>query len=322
MVEQAEARRKQADGIEVSRLKLTRRQTVLVVDELPINATFVSLALEPLCDVITAYTGTEGLQRALEYQPDLIMLDVHIQGIDGFELCRRLKAHPVTASIPVIFLTELIDEEDEERGLNAGGAIDYILKPFSIPILRARVRNHLELNQQRKLLERLSQLDGLTGIANRREFDQSLQREWQRMLELQESLAVLMIDVDVFKLYNDNCGHQAGDECLKWIAQAISDTMQRQGDLATRYGGEEFACILPNTDIEGAVHLAESIRLAVEGLAIMHPASPVHASVTVSVGVAAMVPTAASNPMLLLGMADRRLYVAKQSGRNQVCGSD
>lgn len=307
------ATRKYGLGVDAA----NRRQKVLVVDDLPINVTFVSVALEPLCDVIAAYSGTEGLQRALEHQPDLIMLDIRMPGMDGFEVCQRLKAHPATASIPVVFLTALIDEQDEEHGLNIG-AIDYILKPFSIPILRARIRNHLELSRQRVLLERLSHLDGLTGIANRREFDKSLQREWSRMQELGQPLGLLMIDVDVFKLYNDSCGHQAGDECLKAVAKAISATMLRQSDLAARYGGEEFACILPNTDLEGAVHLAESVRRAVMSLAIAHPASPVAACVTVSVGVAAMVPVAGIEPSTLLRIADKCLYVAKQAGRNQV----
>ncbi|UHL65449.1 diguanylate cyclase [Paralcaligenes sp. KSB-10] len=295
----------------------SRRQKVLIVDDLPINVTFASVALEPLCSALTAYSGAEALQLAMEHQPDLILLDIRMPGMDGLEVCRRLKANRSTASIPVVFLTSLTDEENEEQGLSLG-AIDYIAKPFSIPVLRARIRNHLELSRQRVLLERLSHRDGLTGIANRREFDKTLEREWQRMAELAQPLALLMIDVDTFKRYNDTCGHQAGDECLKRIARAIDDAMLRKTDLAARYGGEEFACVLPNTDEEGAAHVAESIRAAIASLAIPYPASPDASCVTVSIGVASTIPANSRSSAELVSVADKHLYSAKQAGRNRI----
>lgn len=294
------------------------RQTVLIVDDLPVNVAFASTILEEECNTLTTDNGEEAIRLAIEHQPDLILLDILMPGMNGFEVCRRLKADPRTRAIPVIFLTSLSKEEDEERGLWLG-AIDYITKPFSSPVVRARVRNHLELRRQRDLLERLSNVDGLTGIANRRLFDESIQREWLRCQRQGEPLSLLMIDVDLFKSYNDGYGHLAGDECLKRVAGALSHGLARATDVVARYGGEEFACILPVTYVEGAAIVAEQLRASVAGLAIPHAFSSVTDHVTVSIGGAAVFPAPEITLTDFLATADRELYEAKRGGRDRVC---
>ncbi|TBV05835.1 diguanylate cyclase domain-containing protein [Stutzerimonas kirkiae] len=288
---------------------------VLIVDDQPINIAFTGSALEGICLPVGANDGEQALQLARQHQPDLILLDIRMRTMDGFETCRRLKSDPQTRSIPVIFLTALKDEENEEQGLRAG-AIDYISKPFSTPLLRARVRNHLRLYRQQRQLERLAQLDGLTGIANRRTFDELLQSCWAQQAGKQP-LALLMIDIDAFKRYNDSLGHQSGDDAIRRIARCIEASLQRHEDLVARYGGEEFACILPNTDLNGADHLARTIQNAVAALRIEHPDSPTSPFLTLSIGGAAVIPDPQESPRLLLRKADANLYQAKQSGRSR-----
>lgn len=292
-------------------------QKVLLVDDVPLNLAFAAAEIEDLCVPLLAGSGEQALRMALGERPDLILLDVHMPLMDGFEVCRRLKQNPLTADIAVIFLTALDEETDEEFGLNLG-AIDYIAKPFSPAILRARVRNHLLAQKQRLQLQRLTQLDGLTGIANRRRFDQALALQWQRLAELAQPLGLLMVDVDGFKAYNDYYGHLAGDEVLRSVAETLEGHMWRHDDLAARYGGEEFACILPATDLEQAAEVAEAIREAVVDLCIPHAGSPVSDWVSVSIGCASVVPAAESTPRELLAAADDRLYRAKSEGRNRV----
>lgn len=292
-------------------------QKVLLVDDVPLNLAFAAAEIEDLCVPLLAGSGEHALRMALGERPDLILLDVHMPLMDGFEVCRRLKQNPLTADIAVIFLTALDEETDEEFGLNLG-AIDYIAKPFSPAILRARVRNHLLAQKQRLQLQRLTQLDGLTGIANRRRFDQALALQWQRLAELAQPLGLLMVDVDGFKAYNDYYGHLAGDEVLRGVAETLEGHMRRHDDLAARYGGEEFACILPATDLEQAAEVAEAIREAVVDLCIPHAGSPVSDWVSVSIGCASVVPAAESAPRELLAAADDRLYRAKSEGRNRV----
>ena len=292
-------------------------QKVLLVDDVPLNLAFAAAEIEDLCVPLLAGSGEQALRMALGERPELILLDVHMPLMDGFEVCRRLKQNPLTADIAVIFLTALDEETDEEFGLNLG-AIDYIAKPFSPAILRARVRNHLLAQKQRLQLQRLTQLDGLTGIANRRRFDQALALQWQRLAELAQPLGLLMVDVDGFKAYNDYYGHLAGDEVLRGVAETLEGHMRRHDDLAARYGGEEFACILPATDLEQAAEVAEAIREAVVDLCIPHAGSPVSAWVSVSIGCASVVPAGESTPRELLAAADDRLYRAKSEGRNRV----
>jgi len=266
-----------------------------------------------------ASDGASALGIASDTLPDLILLDVGLPDTDGFSLCRKFKAHPLLADIPVIFLTSRTSSMDEVDGLEAGG-IDYITKPIHPAILRARVRNHLELKRSRDALARMARLDGLTGVANRRTFDDLLLREWRRQARTGQSWGVIMIDVDHFKQFNDTYGHGAGDDCLKQVTRAAEASLQRPADIIARYGGEEFVALLPDTDIEGAMAVAEGIRAAVVSLNIAHAGSRAAKHVTVSLGVACGVPEVDKQPASLLEVADGQLYAAKSDGRNRVKG--
>lgn len=302
-------------------LSATQAQKVLVIDDVEINATLIASVVGTLCDVQTATSSKQGLEMALQYHPDLILLDVLMPEMDGFEVFRRLKNEPRTAHIPVIFLTGISDASAEEVGLNMGAA-DFIAKPFRTAVLLARVRNHLELAHQRNLLERLSHSDGLTGIANRRYFNTMLTREFSRMQRQNQPLALVMLDVDDFKAFNDHYGHVHGDECLQQVAHAIAQCLNRPGDMVARYGGEEFVCLLPDTTLEGALKLAHDIQAAIAALRLHHVQAQAAEFVTVSIGVAAELPKNLPHSQQLLSIADARLYRAKRGGRNRIVSSD
>lgn len=290
---------------------------VLIVDDLDLNRALVARVLGDLCQPLVAASGREALQLAMSEQPDLILLDVRMPELGGFEVCRLLKADPATAEIAVVFLTAADDEANEEAGLNLG-AVDYVAKPFRPPILRARVRNLLVAQAQRAQLARLSQQDGLTGIANRRCFDEVLERDWKHLMQLGQPLGILLVDVDAFKAFNDTYGHSHGDDALRRVAHCLDQGVRRETDLAARYGGEEFACILPYTDAEGLALVGETVRAAVAALGIVHGGSPVAPHLTVSIGGASVVPSAAESPVALIEVADRCLYAAKNGGRDRV----
>lgn len=295
---------------------------VLIVDDALSNVAVLAEQLKDDYDVRVATRGEEALDLALSPEtPDIVLLDIIMPGMDGHEVCRRLKATPSTRNIPVIFITAKSEVEDEARGLELG-AVDYIVKPFNLAIVKARVKTHLELKRRGDILENLSMLDGLTGIPNRRRFDEHLERSWRASLRDHEWLSVLMADIDHFKCYNDQCGHLAGDETLRRVAKAIRESCQRPGDLAARYGGEEFACVLPDTDLAGAMHLAERLRRSVADLAIVGDQAPDQRPVTISIGVATTRPKAGGSPTDLLNAADRLLYQAKASGRDRVVGME
>lgn len=289
---------------------------VLAVDDAPANLDIlVELLQNEQLELIPAVSGEEALQLARQSPPDLILLDVMMPGIDGYSLCRTLKKDPYLRDIPVVFLTARDAQEDVEFGF-ALGAVDYIHKPFSPPILKARVRSHLALKRKGDLLTELACTDPLTGIANRRQFDSHLEREWLRAQRNSSQLSVMMIDVDFFKRYNDTYGHNAGDQCLKAIAQALSSELKRPGDLIARYGGEEFAVLLPETDMNEATEVAERMRLAVAQLGIEHRQSSTSNWVSISLGGATALPSLTLSHTDLLPGADAQLYLAKQAGRN------
>ena len=290
---------------------------ILVVDDERINVQMLHEMLRNEYRVSVALDGEQALQRARTVHPALILLDVQMEGMDGYEVCRRLQADETTRGIPVIFVTAMDSEEDERRGLELG-AMDYITKPFRPSIVQARIRNHLELKRQRDLLNRLSSIDGLTGLANRRHFESTLEREWKNATRSETSLGLVLLDIDHFKLYNDHYGHLAGDETLITVARAVADSTRRPTDLAARYGGEEFVCILPNTDLDGARTTGEAIRAAVHELAIPSAAAPT-GRVTVSVGATALRPgPEETGAALLVHTADQLLYRAKEAGRDRV----
>jgi diguanylate cyclase (GGDEF)-like protein len=294
--------------------------TVLVVDDSRTLCGLLGNLLCPRYRVLTAETGEDGFTLALQCRPDLILLDVMMPDMDGFAVCRRLKGDSRTREIPVLFLTALGGEADEMRALEAGG-IDFILKPISPPVLAARVRNQLELKHQQDRLRNLSLLDGLTGIANRRRFDQYLEMEWQRCSRNGQPMSLVMGDVDFFKAFNDGYGHGRGDECLRAVAKVFGMALRRPADLAARYGGEEFVCVLPETDQDGARIVADQIMAQMEELAMPHAYSAIARHVTVSVGVATVTrPSLGRSWKTLVDEADMWMYEAKGRGRNRIEG--
>lgn len=290
--------------------------TVLVVDDDRVNRTLLAELLHPECRVILAKDGVSALARLDEDMDiDLVLLDVSMPHMDGYEVLRRLRADARSAHIAVIFITASADAADEERGLSLG-ALDYLSKPIQPMIVRARVRNHLKLVTQRKELERLAERDSLTGIANRRRFDQAFELAWRRAARTDEVLGLAIVDVDHFKQYNDRYGHGAGDEALREIAQCLANATRRPYDLAARYGGEEFVLLLP-----GAVELEQrldELRNEVAALRLEHATSPTAAFVTVSGGGVVARVRGEFRPALLFDQADTLLYQAKHQGRNRV----
>jgi diguanylate cyclase (GGDEF)-like protein len=301
-------------------LDFSRRAVILVVDDTADNLSLMSGLLKDKYKVKLAINGEKALNIARAPEPpDLILLDIMMPGMDGYEVCRRLKANPLTQNIPVIFVTAKTEVADEQQGLRLG-AMDYIVKPFHLPIVAARIANQITLKRKTDLLESLAMLDGLTSIPNRRRFDEALEAEWKRARRDAAPMALMMIDVDHFKAYNDHYGHGAGDACLKKVADALTSASDRPGDLVARYGGEEFVALLPQTDSLGAKQMAERLRSAVEALRLVHQHSSVATCVTVSIGYASACPQQDQDCAELLGAADRHLYTAKESGRNQIFG--
>ncbi|MDI3355049.1 diguanylate cyclase [Pseudomonas sp. UYIF39] len=296
------------------------RPKLLIVDDQPTNIRVLHELFRQDCDVFMATSGEQAISVCQTQLPDLILLDVVMEGMDGHEVCRRLKADPATQGIPIIFITAQQQESDEVLGLELG-AVDFITKPINTTIVRARVRTHLTLKLQSDLLRSMALMDGLTGVANRRKFNEDILAAWRLCFREQKPLSLILVDVDYFKRYNDRYGHQAGDDCLKSVAQTLSETVRRPYDLVARYGGEEFACVLPNTVLSGAVEIAERMQERVRTLGIEHSASDVDRVVTISLGVATLTPTRDLEFQALIEAADKQLYEAKNAGRARVCSS-
>jgi diguanylate cyclase (GGDEF)-like protein len=298
-----------------------RRRRLLIVDDQPINIQALYQAFSADHQVFMATSGPQALALCLSKQPDLVLLDVMMPGMDGFEVCRRLKADPATADIPVIFVTAHSDEAAETLGLDVG-AVDFISKPINPNIVRARVRTHVTLKAQSDLLRHWVYIDGLTGVHNRRYFDERLTTEWGRAVRCSTALSVVLIDVDFFKPYNDHYGHHAGDDCLRRVASTLKAGLRRPGDLMTRYGGEEFACLLPETPLSGALELAHQLGQQVFDQQMAHATSSVAPVVTVSLGVCSKRETTVATVAALIREADAQLYIAKSRGRHQACGTE
>jgi len=297
---------------------LKEKARILIVDDEPMNVKLLQESLKDEYEIITAANGKDAVQIAMgERQPDIILLDVMMPEMDGYVVCRTLRETPETRDIPVILVTALKEEAFEEKAFQLGAA-DFITKPFSIAIVKGRVKNHIEMKKYRDLQKQNSNIDELTQIANRRKFNEVLENEWSRCKRAGVPLSLIIADIDKFKDYNDFYGHLKGDECIYQIAQVLKEELQRPADLAARWGGEEFACILPDTDLIGAKIIAERLRLAVQELRIPHEASPVEKYITVSVGVSAIIPTPVNQCEDLIQSTDEALYKAKESGRNKV----
>jgi diguanylate cyclase (GGDEF)-like protein len=292
---------------------------LLVVDDQPINIRVMHQIFGAQYQIFMATSGEQALDLCRSNPPDLVLLDIVMPGMDGFEVCTALKADPVTRDIPVIFVTAHTDAAQETRGLELGAG-DFISKPVNPAVVRARVKTQLTLKFQSDLMRKLVFLDGLTGVFNRRYFDQQLAIEIARSARKQSPLALIMVDVDFFKRFNDRYGHQAGDDCLRQIALSLKESLRRPADLVARYGGEEFACILPDTAFEDAMGIARELQQNVHNKAIAHDGSDVAPVVTISLGVAGHAGPAVASATALLTLADAQLYRAKHAGRAQVCG--
>ena len=300
---------------------------LLVDDDLVVRARVSESLTQDGFEVILAKDGNDGMMAYQQHRPDLILVDAVMPILDGFEFCQQLK-NLGDRLTPILMITSLDDNESVDRAF-ASGATDYITKPINLSILRQRVRNlirqsHLiknqlnELQQANQNLQLLANLDSLTKLANRRGFDDYMQREWERMQRIRAPLSLIMCDVDFFKNYNDRYLHPIGDKCLIEVATAMQNTVRRTGDLVARYGGEEFAIVLPNTNALGAVSVAENIRSAIKNLQIIHEASSVCPYVTISVGVSTIIPTQENDFQTLIHAADRALYQSKSQGRDRV----
>jgi len=292
-------------------------QTILIVDDEPFSLKMLRQAFRDRYRVLFATNGEDALRIASLDLPDLIILDVMMPGMTGYEVLRRLKEDERLNLTPVVFLTGKDQQADEKTGLEMGAA-DYWAKPVNFDIARIRARNHLELKRHRDTLAQLALTDGLSGIPNRRGFDETLDREWRRGGHSGMALSLLLIDIDHFKCYNDNYGHPAGDACLRKVAGLIRGKLGRTADYVARYGGEEFACIMPDTGRSGALVLAERVRVAVAEAGIAHEFAPATGRLTISIGLATAVPDHRRPATDLIEFADKALYAAKRGGRNCV----
>jgi diguanylate cyclase (GGDEF)-like protein len=287
---------------------------ILIVDDERININLLNALLKTDYKIMVATNGEQAIKAATTGKPDLILLDIVMPDMDGYAVCRQLKTLAETQSIPIIFITAMSNAENETMGF-ALGAVDYISKPFNSSVVKARVGVHMKLKRKSDLLENLVSLDALTEIPNRRAFDQTREQEWVRGLRTGLPISFVMIDIDLFKQFNDNYGHGAGDECLVRVARALHGCIQRPGDFVARYGGEEFAAILSDTDLDGAMRVAEQFHAALAALKIPHAFSATAPHVTISVGIATTTPVEDLTFEMLSETADNMLYAAKDAGR-------
>lgn len=322
---------------------LDKQINILVVDDRWENLLVMESILENMeCNIIKATSGNEALGLMLEYDFALALLDVQMPGMDGFEVAELMRGMEKTRYIPIIFVTAI---SKEQRCIFKGyeiGAVDYLFKPIEPVILTSKVRVFMDIYKQKQLLKEQSEqleqrlkellelkavngeleclltLDPLTEITNRRRLDQLLELNWRNSLRDEKPISMIMIDIDNFKAYNDNYGHLKGDECLVKVARSFETILRRPLDFTARYGGEEFAVVLPNTDMEGAVMIGERIRSNVEKLSIPHHYSKVAPHVTISLGVATMIPNIGGSVTDLIEYADRALYQSKFQGRNRI----
>ncbi len=325
---------------------MSEQLNILIVDDRPENLITLEVLLEnPELNIVKAESGNEALGLMLQYDFALVLLDVQMPEMDGFETAELMRSARKTKHIPIIFVTAFQTEKHHIFKGYDSGAVDYLFKPLEPAVLKSKVDVFLELQRQRNQLQaktreldakiielkemqlqleerneqlkQLSSLDGLTGIPNRRRFDEVLESEWKRGVRTSEPLCLIMVDVDHFKAYNDHYGHPAGDFCLKRIARALSSVLKRPMDIVARYGGEEFSAILPGTNAKGGDLVAEKLRSIVEQLDIEHAESPGYGRITVSIGTSAVLPSMGAYPTDLIKAADKALYKAKSLGRNR-----
>lgn len=304
---------------------------VLIVDDSPTIRTGLRSLVEKMGhSVIEAGNGKDALEIYRRDRPDLVLIDVMMPVMDGYEGARHMRQSRPDEWVPIIFLSSKEADQDLDRAIEAGGD-DYLVKPVSFVVLNAKIRalqriestrsKLLEMSRElaaaNRELENLSRQDGLTGIANRRYFDSYLSAEMKRASRERQPISLILADVDYFKAYNDCYGHQAGDDCLRQVASALRSVGRRPADLAARYGGEEFAMVLPATATDGAVDVAKQLVQAIDGMSIPHVRSGVSSTVSISQGIASIVPAQDTSPESVIELADQALYQAKQQGRNR-----
>lgn len=295
-------------------------EKILVVDDSAVQAAQLKAILDDEYDVTVAQTAEDGLRRTSGESYSLILLDVVMPGMDGFTLLKKLQEEIITQSVPVILITSLSDVMHEQRGLVLG-AVDYITKPFSPLIVKARVNTHIKLYNFRRQVEQQSMTDQLTGIANRRRYDRYSAIKWRETIRLQLPFSICMFDIDHFKIYNDTFGHPAGDKVIAAVAKTISSHLHRSTDFVARYGGEEFVALSMGDRSDKIFGHLKRVRQAVEDLHIPHDPSASQ-WVTVSVGGVTIVPPPDGSYAFYLKVADTMLYDAKKSGRNRVVWAD
>ncbi|WP_141046265.1 GGDEF domain-containing response regulator [Aliarcobacter cryaerophilus] len=293
-----------------------KKPTILVVDDMTTTLLLIHDLLKDTYEVKIAKSGAKALE-ILESPNDidLILLDIEMPDINGYDVCRKIKNNETIKNIPIIFITGRTSQEDEEYGLNLG-AIDYITKPFNKAIVKLRIKNYLDLKIKNDMLEKLSMYDGLTNIRNRRFFDETFEKTFNEIKRDKKSLAVLMIDIDFFKPYNDNYGHGQGDETLRKVAKALEKTIKRASDFVARYGGEEFVILLKDINKNGVEAVANNLLNAVRELKITHEFSKIENYVTISIGASFYNSSSDITKLELLLKADETLYSVKNSGRN------
>lgn len=324
-------------------MKQGKATSILIVDDRPENLLVLESLLEDMdCNIIKANSGNEALGLMLEYEFALVLLDVQMPEMDGFETAELMRGSEKTRYVPIVFVTALSKEEISMFKGYEVGAVDYLYKPIEPIILRSKVRIFIELFNQKKLLEEqstllklkvneltelkdanfklenLSFIDGLTGIGNRRSFDEYIKIAWKNARRSKKPISLIMGDIDNFKLLNDKYGHLKGDDCLIDVGRTINSNIRRPLDFVARYGGEEFIVILPETNSEAAFKIAEEIRKAIKALEIPNEDSLVSEHMSMSFGLATIIPNQEDRIEDFIDQADKAMYKSKEMGKNRV----
>jgi len=301
----------------MDKAETAKKGSVLIVDDEKANILTLTNILSHEYTIYAARNGQDAIEMIENNMPDLILLDIVMPDMDGYEVITRLKSSDNTKDIPVLFITGLSDENAEEKGL-ALGASDYISKPFNSAIVTLRVRNQIQILEQIKIIKKFSMTDMLTELPNRRNFDYRIQLEWDRARRDKTPLSLSIMDIDKFKNYNDTYGHLQGDVAIQTIAKMIMQSLNRSVDFAARWGGEEFCILLPSTNLAGAIKTTENVRKNIEDTTIPYIEGTV-TKITVSAGVNTVLPLQGGTIRDFIDGADQALYAAKESGRNRVC---
>jgi diguanylate cyclase (GGDEF)-like protein len=299
---------------------MSKTKKILIVDDEKMNILVLAQFLKSSYELIVAPDGTSAIETAEKHIPDIILLDVIMPDMSGFDVLVKLKDSVVTMNIPVIFITGLNNDADEEKGLSLG-AVDYIRKPFNQIIVEARIKTHLKMADYVKTIEKLCMLDALTKLPNRRGFDTRIEAEWGRAIRENKPLGFIMLDIDNFKIYNDTYGHPQGDTLLQTIAEIIKNTLNRSSDIAVRWGGEEFCVLLPDTTPSGTYKMSEKIRKNIMET-VVFCSNGTNTNVTVSLGACSKMPNENELVSDFIAEVDKLLYIAKKNGKNMTCFPD